>query len=159
MSGLEHHLALQFVSRKSSISLCSFALSTHCTLKESLLCHISWSVFASYKRFIKNMTTLTVERLTTRQLPCLFHATTPTNCLWSALHRKTSPCLVLRTCFFPHGLMRWIIIQAAYRSSYMSPHWALVSPDLNTVWEDFIIETSAVMRTCVSEVFPPCQEK
>lgn len=32
-------------------------------------------------------------------------------------------------------------------------------PGLNTVEEDFIIETSAVMWTSVSEAFPPCQEK
>lgn len=34
-----------------------------------------------------------------------------------------------------------------------------MSPGLNTVGEDFIIETSAVMWTSVSEAFPPCQEK
>lgn len=40
----------------------------------------------------------------------------------------------------------------------MSPHRAPASPDLNTVREDFIIETYAVMWTHVSEAFPPCQE-
>lgn len=34
-----------------------------------------------------------------------------------------------------------------------------MSPGLNTVGEDFIIETSTVMWTSVSEAFPPCQEK
>lgn len=43
------------------------------------------------------------------------------------------------------GVRGLIIIQAACRSSYMSPSWTRATPDLNTVWEDFIIETCAVV--------------
>lgn len=47
-----------------------------------------------------------------------------------------------------------------YPGTALAVTWpSLVSPDLNTVGEEFITETAAVVRPGVSEAFPPCQEK